>query len=75
MIELVDMFFYSNCYEFTERATALLAGKDPKLLEEASIDYASRRHQRSTNSSPVGVMVEDNNPDFVTQASSTRQSD
>jgi hypothetical protein len=74
VIELVDMFFYSNRYEFTERATALLAGKDPKLLEEA-IDYALRRHQRSTNSSPVGVMVEDNNPDFVTQASSTRQSD
>jgi hypothetical protein len=75
VIELVDMFFYSNRYEFTERATALLAGQDPKLLEEA-IDYTARRHHhRSTNCSPAGMIGEDNNPDFVTQTSSARQSD
>jgi hypothetical protein len=76
-IVLVDIFLYSNRYEFTERATAMLAGKDPKLLEKA-IDYTARRHrhQRSANNSPVGVIGEDNNPDLImTQASSARQSD
>lgn len=28
VIALVDMFFYTNRYEFTERATAMLAGKE-----------------------------------------------
>lgn len=42
VIALVDMFMYSNRYEFTEKATAMLAGKEPKLLQEAS-DFVSKR--------------------------------
>lgn len=38
VIALVDMFFYSNRYEFTDRATAMLAGKEPELLQQA-IEY------------------------------------
>ena len=54
VIALVDMFFYSNRYEFTERATAMLAGKEPKLLEEA-MEYVAHLHQRSnTNTPPLG---------------------
>ena len=54
VIELMDMFFYSNRYEFTERAAAMLAGKEPKLLEEA-IDYTAHCHQRSASISLVGM--------------------
>lgn len=54
VIALVDMFFYSNRYEFTERATAMLAGKEPKLLQEA-MEYVSHLHLRSnTNTPPLG---------------------
>ena len=35
VIALVDMFLYTNRYEFTSRASAMLAGKEPKLLQEA----------------------------------------
>ena len=34
-IALVDMFFYSNRYEATERAAAVLAGNEPKILQDA----------------------------------------
>jgi Nitrogen permease regulator 2 len=75
VIELMDMFFYSNHYEFTQRATAMLAGKEPKLLEEA-IDYTTRRHQRPASISPIGMIGDraDRNLDLA-QASSARQSD
>jgi len=54
VIALVDMFFYSNRYEFTERATAMLAGKEPKLLQEA-MEYVTHLHQRSySNTPPLG---------------------
>lgn len=42
MIALVDMFFFSNRYEPTEQATALLAGKDVKILQDA-VDFAIRQ--------------------------------
>eukprot|EP00934_Nitzschia_sp_Nitz4_P002291 Nitzschia sp. Nitz4//scaffold286_size23798//583//3103//NITZ4_008445-RA/size23798-augustus-gene-0.11-mRNA-1//1//CDS//3329545723//2291//frame0 len=35
IITLVSPFSYSNRYEFTPRATAMLAGKEPKLLQMA----------------------------------------
>jgi nitrogen permease regulator 2-like protein len=41
VIALVDMFFYSNRYEATERAAALLAGNEPKLLQEA-LEFSKR---------------------------------
>ena len=34
-IALVDMFFYSNRYEATARAAAVLAGNEPKILQDA----------------------------------------
>jgi hypothetical protein len=42
VIALVDMFMYSNRYEFTDKATAMLAGKEPKLLQEA-LDFVMKR--------------------------------
>ena len=36
VIALCDMFFYSNRYEFTERATSMLAGHETKLLMAAT---------------------------------------
>ena len=51
VIALVDMFFYSNRYECTERASAMLAGKEPKLLQEA-MEYVSHLHQRSNSNTP-----------------------
>ena len=41
VIALVDMFFYSNRYEATERAASLLAGNEPKLLQEA-LEFSKR---------------------------------
>ena len=38
VIALVDMFLYTNRYEFTSRASAMLAGNEPKLLQEA-VDF------------------------------------
>lgn len=52
------MFFFTNRYESTEKAAALLAGKDPELLQEA-VDFAARRppsfhqqHMRGGDVSP-----------------------
>ena len=42
VIALVDMFMYSNRYEFTDKATAMLAGKEPKLLTEA-LDFVMKK--------------------------------
>jgi hypothetical protein len=42
VIALVDMFMYSNRYEFTDKATAMLAGKEPKLLQE-TLDFVLKR--------------------------------
>lgn len=41
VIALCDMFFYSNRYEATERAIAMLAGREPTLLVEAT-EHAAR---------------------------------
>lgn len=35
VVHVVDMFMYTNRYEFTEKATAMLAGKEDRLLQEA----------------------------------------
>lgn len=42
VIALVDMFMYSNRYEFTEKATSMLAGRETKLLHDA-IDFVMKR--------------------------------
>jgi hypothetical protein len=42
VIQVVDMFMYTNRYEFTEKATAMLAGKEDKLLQEA-VAFAIKR--------------------------------
>jgi len=42
VIALVDMFFFTNRYESTDKAAALLAGKDPKMLQ-AAVEFAARR--------------------------------
>ncbi len=44
VIAVVDMFLYTNRYECTERAAAMLAGKEDKLLQEA-VDFAAKRQQ------------------------------
>ena len=49
VIAIVDMFFYSNRYEATERASALLAGNEPKLLQEA-FEFCRRRKNETETS-------------------------
>ena len=51
VICLIDVFLYSNRYECTERAAAMLAGKEDTLLQEA-VDFAAKRHQVSAPSIP-----------------------
>jgi hypothetical protein len=41
-IALVDMFFYSNRYECTEKAASMSAGKERKLLQEA-VEFVIKR--------------------------------
>jgi hypothetical protein len=43
VIALVSAFNYSNRYEFMPKATGALAGKEPKLLQEA-LDYVLKRN-------------------------------
>lgn len=45
VISVVDMFLYTNRYECTERAAAMLTGKEDKLLQEA-IDFTVKRPQQ-----------------------------
>ena len=45
IISVVDMFLYTNRYECTERAAAMLTGREDKLLQEA-IDFAVKRPQQ-----------------------------
>lgn len=42
VLHVVDMFLYTNRYEFTDRATAMLAGKEEHLLHEA-VAFAVKR--------------------------------
>jgi Nitrogen permease regulator 2 len=42
VIAVVDMFMYSNRYEFTDRATAMLAGQERKLSQEA-VEYCMKQ--------------------------------
>lgn len=42
VIAVVDMFLYSNRYEFTEKAAAMLAGKEQKLIQEA-VDFCVKQ--------------------------------
>mmetsp|Transcript_22526 Transcript_22526/g.53170 ORF Transcript_22526/g.53170 Transcript_22526/m.53170 type:complete len:799 (+) Transcript_22526:318-2714(+) len=44
VIKVIDMFVYTNRYECTERAAAMLAGKQDKLLQEA-VEFAMKRHK------------------------------
>lgn len=46
VISVVDMFLYTNRYECTERAAAMLAGKEEKLLQEA-VEFAVKRNQNT----------------------------
>jgi hypothetical protein len=47
VIALVPQFSYTNRYEFTEKATAMLAGKEPKLLQE-TLDFVMKRQTPSS---------------------------
>lgn len=54
VIALVDMFFYSNRYESTEKAGSMLSGLENKLLQNA-VDFVIRRPPMQTQSeaSPI----------------------
>ena len=47
VVSLVDMFFYSNRYESTKKAAAMLAGHESSLLQEAA-EYIMKRPCIST---------------------------
>jgi hypothetical protein len=71
VIAIVDMFMYSNRYEFTERATAMLAGQDKKLLQEA-VDYCIKQPTIQIVAPPAnqkagGIMIP-NAPTFTSAA-------
>ena len=53
VISVVDIFLYSNRYECTDRAAAMLAGKEDKLLQEA-VEFAVKR-QHPTHLVPPPV--------------------
>lgn len=56
VIALVDMFFFTNQYECTEKAAGLLTGKEMKLLDDAADFVLRRPHQEGGpgNSNSVG---------------------
>lgn len=45
---------YSNRYEFTDKATAMLAGKEPKLLEE-TLDFVLKRPTHTSSQGHAGT--------------------
>jgi hypothetical protein len=53
VIALVDMFMYSNRYEFTDKATAMLAGKEPKLLQQ-TMDFVLKKPTSSSQGGLAG---------------------
>jgi hypothetical protein len=60
VIDMVDMFVYSNRYEFTAKATAMLAGKESTLLHEA-VDFVLKKPASSSmNGSGRGVYGDSN---------------
>lgn len=48
LIALADMFFFSNRYEPTDKATSMLAGKENKLLYEA-VDFVIKRNNANSS--------------------------
>jgi hypothetical protein len=57
LIALVDMFFFSNRYEATSKAAAMIAGKQGKLLNDA-VDFVIKQKktpgaQQETDSPPL----------------------
>ncbi|KAG7344329.1 nitrogen permease regulator 2 [Nitzschia inconspicua] len=60
VIHIVDMFKYTNRYEFTDRATAMLAGKEDHLLREA-VAFAMKRQTSHVGSSENATGAATNN--------------
>jgi hypothetical protein len=58
IIAMVDMFVYSNRYEFTPKATGMLAGRESKLLQDA-VDFVMKR----PGSNAMAGVVQGNNGD------------
>lgn len=52
IITMVDMFVYTNKYEFTSKATAMLAGKESKLLQDA-MDFVIKKSSLSSSTAVV----------------------
>jgi hypothetical protein len=48
VIALIDMFFFTNRYECTEKAALLLTGKEEKLLSDA-VEFVMRRPPSSSS--------------------------
>ena len=61
VIDLVDMFLYTNRYEFTEKATSMLAGKEGRTLQDA-VDFVMKRQHGGTGSN----FVHSSSPTFGT---------
>lgn len=53
-IEMVDIFVYSNRYEFTPKATAMLAGREETLQQEAAQYSMKRTLAGTTNGDSEG---------------------
>lgn len=52
-IEMVDIFVYSNRYEFTPKATAMLAGREETLQQEAA-QYSMKRTLTNGGTGQIG---------------------
>ena len=70
VISLVDMFLYSNRYEFTARASAMLAGKEPNLLQDA-IDFCIKASPRLSNTASFHIPANAATTDTISQTSSS----
>jgi hypothetical protein len=71
IIAMVDMFVYSNRYEFTPKATAMLAGRESNLLQEA-VDFVMKK----PGSNAMAGVVQGNTGDSgseIPQTGSPRQ--
>lgn len=70
VIALVDMFFYSNRYECTDRAAAMLAGKEPRLLQDA-FDFVVKHHNLEYQSSHGGLSDSNHSAGILNPTSSS----
>ena len=76
VIALVDMFFYSNRYECTEKVASLFSDNDNGKLLQDAVEFIVKRHANSSSSlSVITARNREESPEFLAASPRARMLD